>query len=579
MIPGRMKVGGVGFNLAKKRFGFEVLVQLSVATLFFFLYSLIFIFFLPDGISRHFFEMVVLRYWPILWLTGLFILTCLFLKKLDLRGEECKWLNRSDLALVLFPMGSIFQYLILNVDILDLPNALLVLLLFSGFVLFLSFLIPMIFPNNEFKSVLMLLGISVAFVLFNMPSLAGSFNWHRTGELYVQMMVFLFVFFILFLMHQHARKLLMIMIFGFVISGTILSIVQVNSDKETNKSDLEGVNPVLEYANSKDMARTPDIFLLTYDAYVENETMLSYGIDNSAQERFLAEKGFHVYRGVYSQGASTLGTMDRMLDLTPLVHPPRRAVSGAGTVQEVLISKGYVTYGIFNTDYLFTGIKPSYNEYYPENSKQPAGVILKAVFEGEFRFDIGFETVNNLSFLERKRRIMLNNSHNPKFLYTHTGPGHSQNSGKCLPNEIALFSERLLEANSEMKKDIEVIIDNNPNALIIVNGDHGPYLTKNCTSLRDFDKEEVNRLDIQDRFGAFLAIRWPEGAEIDHSGIMILQDVFPVVFSFLFGDDSFLGYRMPRKTMDSKIIGGVYVEEGVIRGGPDDGELLFLNPQ
>ncbi len=567
----------MSLNLDKNRLGFDILIQLSVATLFFFAYSMLLPFVLPRGITSLFFENVVKHYWPVLWSAALFILTCLFLRKLELRRERSGWLKRSDFVLVLLPMGSIIQYLILNIDILDAPNTLLILLFSLGFTLLFCYLIPMVYPNNDTREMLMLLGISVVFIIFNMPSLAGRFSWHRSGEFYIQFMVFLSVFFLLFLLHRHARKLLTIMVLAFVLSGLAFPIIKSHSDKQVQSRELDDLDSIFQLADKKAMLRTPDIFLLTYDAYISNETMLQYGIDNSSQELFLIERGFHVYKGIYSQGADTLATMDRMLDLAFQVNPSRKGVSGAGVVQKILSSRGYYTYGVINTDYLFMGIKPSYDEYYPREAKKSAGLITKAVFEGEFRFDIGFEAFDRSTFLERKRAIFVKDRTTPLFLYTHTGPGHSQNSGKCLPNEVDLFAERLLESNGEMKKDIDAIIQNNPDALIIVNGDHGPYLTKNCTSLRNYDKDEVDRLDIQDRFGAFLAIRWPEDAEVDHSDIMILQDVFPVVFSYLFNDEAFLDYRMPRKTMDSVIIGGVYVEDGIIHGGPDDGELLFLD--
>ena len=62
-----------------------------------------------------------------------------------------------------------------------------------------------------------------------------------------------------------------------------------------------------------------------------------------------------------------------------------------------------------------------------------------------------------------------------------------------------------------MKQDIEAIIANDPEAIIVIAGDHGPSLTKNCSILGkdDYNLSEISRLDIQDRFATFLAIRWP----------------------------------------------------------------------
>jgi hypothetical protein len=52
---------------------------------------------------------------------------------------------------------------------------------------------------------------------------------------------------------------------------------------------------------------------------------------------------------------------------------------------------------------------------------------------------------------------------------------------------------------------------------------------------------EISRLDIQERFGTFLAIRWPAGGDADsYDDITILQDLFPAVFAYLFADEQLL---------------------------------------
>ncbi len=66
-------------------------------------------------------------------------------------------------------------------------------------------------------------------------------------------------------------------------------------------------------------------------------------------------------------------------------------------------------------------------------------------------------------------------------MHTHL-PYHSQNSGVCRPDEIELFGERLAQANIEMKQDLALVLENDPEAIVIVAGDHGPHLTKNCLS-------------------------------------------------------------------------------------------------
>ncbi len=77
-----------------------------------------------------------------------------------------------------------------------------------------------------------------------------------------------------------------------------------------------------------------------------------------------------------------------------------------------------------------------------------------------------------------------------------------------------------------------MITQTDPGAIVIVAGDHGPYLTKNCVGTGNkYDISEITRLDIQDRYGAFLAIRWPRGQSSEFDDIAIQQDLFPVIFA------------------------------------------------
>ena len=93
-----------------------------------------------------------------------------------------------------------------------------------------------------------------------------------------------------------------------------------------------------------------------------------------------------------------------------------------------------------------------------------------------------------------------------------------------------------------------------------------------------YKASDLDRYDIQDRFGMFLAIKWPEENLSKKYDIKILQDVFPAVLSYLYEDDSlFDTLRMKRMTKDNHRTLGVYVEDGMIHGGKDDGQKLFLS--
>jgi hypothetical protein len=229
---------------------------------------------------------------------------------------------------------------------------------------------------------------------------------------------------------------------------------------------------------------------------------------------------------------------------------------------------------------MFRGIGSSYDFSIPSISRHQYQYMIASILMGEFRFDLDFSEQTWEEYIANKKEIFLSIPGQLVFAYAHSiMPGHSQNSGACLPNEIQLYRERLQKANREMRQDVETITANDPGAVIIIAGDHGPYLTKNCAGTASkYEMSEIDRLDIQDRFGTFLAIRWPTDEYADFDRITVLQDVFPAVFAYLYQDAEFLDLKIEPFIFRSSVhISGASVDNGIIQGGVNDGEPLFLS--
>jgi len=90
-----------------------------------------------------------------------------------------------------------------------------------------------------------------------------------------------------------------------------------------------------------------------------------------------------------------------------------------------------------------------------------------------------------------------------------------------------------------------------------------------------YDISEISRLDIQDRFGTFLAIRWPSEDFEKFDDIVVLQDLFPAIFAYLFQDQALLESKVEPATLEGKRASGAAVVDGVIEGGIHSGESLF----
>ena len=129
-----------------------------------------------------------------------------------------------------------------------------------------------------------------------------------------------------------------------------------------------------------------------------------------------------------------------------------------------------------------------------------------------------------------------------------------------------------------MKNDVLNIFKNDKDPIIVLLSDHGPYLTKNCTLLKDYEKNKIDKYDIQDRYGTFLSIYWPEDISDNEHNIIITQDIFPAILSNISNNKKlFKELKVERNFFDrfKSISGGVNVYNGIIKGGKDDGKPLF----
>jgi len=483
-----------------------------------------------------------------------------------------------NLILILFPLAPIMRYILSNRNILSIYNVFIIILisiLFSGlYIIVLPYFLKFISVPED---ITMSLGTAFVFTLLFMPTLSNLFSWSNYGNYLIQLIILVFVFTIcLGLLRLKSEKFILFLVIAYFISNNLFIISQ---ELKGNKLiDQTSEEKILSLIDGKKPRITPSIYLLVYDAYVNNETMMSYGIDNKSQEKFLEGEGFKIYSNTYSIGAGTISTMSRVLNASRDYYGDiRRGVSGDGVVHQALRTIGYKTYGLFPYDYMFINTGSHYDYSIPKMTTETHTLLLSAILEGDFRFDIGFDEIPYEDFVESKREIINEISDFPVFVYMHSRlPGHSQNSGVCRIDETDIYERNLYFSNIEMKEDLITINLNDPNAIIIIAGDHGPYLTKNCHDTEKFyDISEISRQDLQDRFGTFLAIKWPDDQNHNYDKITIIQDLFPVILTYIYDDPNFLDLKISSRTEDSHTVSGVYIDNCIIHGGKNDREFLY----
>lgn len=483
-----------------------------------------------------------------------------------------------DVILLLLPLTPVAQYTVINAGIVSTVGVVYVIAFFGLLSALFILVIPALLRGIADFRVLQAAGAAFTFSLTNMAILSRAHAWYAYGEATLQQVVFWGMLAVLLtLTHLRSRVILYAAVTGYFLAGFLLPLPEESSPEAATGSASEE-SDITSLLKEKSPEVTPNIYLLVYDAYAPGETMAAYGIDISQQFGFLNMQGFNLYPRAYTIHPETLSSMNSVLEVASISGSSPKAVSGDNQVVRHFKSLGYTTYGVFPTDYMFRELKPGYDEFLPVYSTPPYYQLIKSVLMGEFRFDSSFSKIPDGEFSDAKKIMLQRAAAGRSFVYTHsTRPFHSQNSGKCLPDETALYAERVQSANREMREDILTIIDHDPGALIIVMSDHGPYLTKNCIGLsKGYSLEDVTRLDIQDRYGTLLAIRWPDEDYKPYDDITVIQDIFPAVFAWMYRDAEVLKVKVPPVTRwERNMVAGASVNNGVIVGGVNDGESLF----
>jgi hypothetical protein len=483
-----------------------------------------------------------------------------------------------ELALLLLPLAPIVQYLVMNSDTLSFLDDVIILSFFLLIAVIFVLIIPMFTGRQDTAESLKFLGLGLIFTIYYMSIMSQSFTWYAKGSMKIQLLVFGGVFLLGYLMSRFKMKSILLALVAILFLVNVSSLLFSRLNTQNSSAQLLQQNELLQYVQGREPITAPNVYLLVYDAYVNPETIANYGIDNSAQMTYLESNGFVLYPHTYSVGATSLDSMSRVLNVSDeFFGDKRRAASGDGVVQSIFVENGYQTYGLFPTNYFFRGIGSSYDVSIPTVKTATYQEIIPAILVGEFRFDFQFNQVSHKQYVMEKDAT-LSSVAGSSFIYMHTNiPSHSQNSGACLANEEEQYGQRLEEANKEMQADLSIIFANDPQAIIIIAGDHGPYLTKNCVELNTaYDISEVSRLDVQDRYGSFLAIRWPDARYQEYDDITILQDLFPAIFAYMYDDSQILDFKIKPIITDSYIVSGVSVKNGIIIGGIDDGQPLFV---
>ncbi len=308
-----------------------------------------------------------------------------------------------------------------------------------------------------------------------------------------------------------------------------------------------------------ELNETPNIYLFVYDGIPNPRVFRDLDLPLDKLQKLMDEYDFKLYEDTYTLISHSLGSMALTLDFDDrhISNVEGKDIyAGNSRANIFLRNKGYQSRFILDNEYTgYAEITHAglWEELYPPRSARESRqdyylTLMRGILQGEMRFDTrGLDNWDEPSMQARKLEIIREDKP-PSFVVNHYHyPGHSQNSGQCLPNETELWVERFERALMQMDQDFQAIQDYDPTAIVIALGDHGPYLTGDCLDLAAWSKEELTPELIWDRIGTMVAIRWPQlqRAEKYDREIITNHDIFPVLLAYLSDNELPLQYCPP----------------------------------
>jgi len=373
---------------------------------------------------------------------------------------------------------------------------------------------------------------------------------------------FLCFFVILYFIHFLAGKKTVLTVF-LVCATVYCAFFMKTGDKRSDSFPQIEIPKELAELELKDSS---SIYLFMHDAFPHKDYADYLNLPNYGELMDVFEKnGFNVY-DVYSLADVTLLTMYSVFQMSMDSIP--KSENGINTTVSLMGTKGqsgdYFRYflngnnianlllkdkdyktGISNISnrWLFSKNNVCYDFWV--NDKVNSNNVLKEIF---FRGRLnsifaGGDIDLNLDFT---KFVTENNNKNKIFAWTTAGPGHSSRKLNSGAAEVKRWLLPYNGALDEMQMEIDAVIKSNPDAIIIFMSDHGPYLIDIKRIPKNYDFNRVDHIKFRDIFGAFMAIRWPnreKAAKYDND-FNVIQNLFPVVFAYLFDSEIPLKYKI-----------------------------------
>ncbi len=341
---------------------------------------------------------------------------------------------------------------------------------------------------------------------------------------------------IAYFLHKYFKKWLMVQLVLALIGvigliPTITKYLNYSSEWTLQPDTIENIQ----------FQKRPNIYYIQPDGYVNFSELESgyYNVDNPSLKDFLEENDFKNYPNFRSNYTSTLTSNSATFMMKHHLYNMdtgyaeiingRRNIVSKNPVLTIFRNNGYKTHFITEHPYLMVN-RPKIG--YDFTNFQYSEIPYKTT-----GFNVAREVYPDLE------NAIASKSDNGNFFFieifepSHISTTKAASKGKEKEREIWL--KKMEIANMKLKKMVNLIVEKDPNALIMIMADHGGYVGMDYTQAvykKNNDPDFVYSI-----FSAILSIRWPnkEVPNID-SNFKSCINVFRILFSYMGNEEKYL---------------------------------------
>ncbi len=347
--------------------------------------------------------------------------------------------------------------------------------------------------------------------------------------------------------------------------------------------------------------KKPNVYYIIPDGHPDRETVRKiFHVDETDFYERLESLGFTIYPSVFSNYMATLYSVSSLLGMNhhyyrgsignfEMLDSRTFIASAKNPVVRIFKKNGYQVSYVHETDYLLRkgclvdSCSPKVARWgalfdilvAPRLHSIP---LIKQIVKPINAVRAVKSKEKTLSDVIPKilKHIDLVSVHDmPHFTFIHTRQSGHSSTGKQTYEELTSFRKnyfkRIQIANDTVTNMVKYILTRDPNALIILNADHGAWGYGNLSIAdRSVFEEIPDDLIARDHLGVLLAIHWPDAPPNYTQDIRSNVNLFRYIFSYLSESQAFIATKVRD---DGYLIKG-RGKDGIVMKVLDDGDLL-----